>query len=790
MKLSLENCIELVTGKGTWHTRNCGGKVPSIHLSDGPHGLRKQAEGVLQNNKSEVSTCFPTAAAAACSWDPRITASIGEAIGKEAFNAQVSVLLGPGINIKRSPLCGRNFEYFSEDPYLAGQLGSSYVQSLQGTGVAACLKHFAANSQETHRQTADSRIDSRALREIYLSAFETVIKTAKPASVMAAYNKLNGTYACESRSLLTDILRREWGFDGAVISDWGACTNLTRALQAGMDLEMPDSRGIHKKLLRRDLAAGKIDPAAIETAAHRVAKLADTYAVEHRKRQKPYDIAHHHSLSVQCAEESAVLLQNDGILPLKIRQSVAVIGALAKEMRIQGGGSSHIHTRPLQTAVEALEAAGLEVHFAPGYTANAAQPNQALEQAALDLAQQHQTVLFFGGLTEHFEGECNDRKTLQMPKNQLALVKKIAAINPNIVFVSFSGAPYDMAFAPRVRAILHLYLTAKCAAEACAHLLTGQCCPCGKLAESFPYTVEDTPCHGQFATGSDRVSYRESLYVGYRYYDKFHVPVRFAFGHGLSYTTFAYNDPKISSSVYRGGDLAVTCTVTNTGTCAGAEVVQLYVQNPTCNALRPEKELRAFCKVRLQPGESRTVTLHLNERSFSVYDPVQKAFCMPGGDYTLCLAAAGDAIRLTLPVTVESDYTLPDQRLSLAPYFDLSAKLRTVDHKTFCALYGAEFPEDAATPPGEYTTANSLAQLAAYSGAARRVLALVRQLAYLLFPGKSHNDPEVMMLLEGIQDGTLDSVVCQSGGLVPYSLAKALVKSANKGSKQAEKLHK
>ena len=377
-----------------------------------------------------------------------------------------------------------------------------------------------------------------------------------------------------------------------------------------------------------------------------------------------------------------------------------------------------------------------------------------------------------------------------MPKNQLNLVEKIAAINPNIVFVSFSGAPYDMAFAPRVRAILHLYLAGEGAAEACAHLLTGQCCPCGKLAESFPYTVEDTPCHGQFATGSDRVSYRESLYVGYRYYDKFRVPVRFAFGHGLSYTTFAYNDPKISSSVYRGRDLAVTCTVTNTGTCAGAEVVQLYVQNPTCNALRPEKELRAFCKVRLQPGESRTVTLHLNERSFSVYDPVQKAFCMPGGDYTLCLAAASDAIRLTLPVTVESDYALPDQRLSLAPYFDLSAKLRTVDHKTFCALYGAEFPEDAATPPGEYTTANSLAQLAAYSSAARRVLALVRQLAYLLFPGKSHNDPEVMMLLEGIQDGTLDSVVCQSGGLVPYSLAKALVKSANKGSKQAEKLHK
>ena len=278
--------------------------------------------------------------------------------------------------------------------------------------------------------------------------------------------------------------------------------------------------------------------------------------------------------------------------------------------------------------------------------------------------------------------------------------------------------------------------------------------------------------------------------MGYRYYDKFRVPVRFAFGHGLSYTTFGYSNPALDRSVYRGGDLAMTCTITNTGTCAGAEIVQLYVQNPPWGALRPEKELRAFCKVRLQPGESQTVTLHLNRRSFSVYDPEQKAFCMPGGDYTLCLAAAADDIRLTLPITVESDYHLPDQRAALAPYFDLSAKLRTVDHKTFCTLYGADFPEDAATPPGGYTTASSLAQLAEHSGAARRVLALVRRLAYLLFPGKPHDDPEVMMLLEGIQDGTLDSVVCQSGGLVPDPLARALVKSANKNSKKAEKLHK
>ena len=790
MELTLQDCIELVTGKGTWHTRDCGGKVPSVHLSDGPHGLRKQAEGVLQNNKSEISTCFPTAAAAACSWDPAITGAIGEAIGKEAFNAKVSVLLGPGINMKRSPLCGRNFEYYSEDPYLAGQLGSSYVQALQATGVAACLKHFAANSQETHRQTADSRIDPRALREIYLAAFETVVKAAKPASVMAAYNKLNGTYACENQALLTDILRREWGFDGAVISDWGACTDLTRALQAGMDLEMPDSRGIHKKLLCRDLADGKIDPATIEAAAHRVARLADTYAVEHRRRQDPYDTDHHHDLAVRCAQESAVLLQNDGILPLQTGQSVAVIGALATDMRIQGGGSSHIHTQKLQTAVEALQADGLTVHFAPGYAVDTDRADPTLEQAALRLAQQHQTVLFFGGLTERFEGEGYDRKTLEMPKNQLELVEKIARINPNIVFVSFSGAPYDMAFAPRVRAILHLYLAGEGAAQACAHLLTGRCCPSGKLAESFPYKVEDTPCYGHFATGSDTVSYRESLYIGYRYYDKFQVPVRFAFGHGLSYTTFAYSAPTVSHSVYRGGDLAVRCTVTNTGDCAGAEVVQLYVENPPCNALRPKKELRAFCKVYLKPGESRTVTLHLSQRSFSVYDPERAEFCMPGGDYKLCLAAASDDIRLTLPVTVESDYAQPDQRTVLAPYSDPAAKLRTVDHKTFCALYGADFAENANTPPGQYTTANSLAQLAAYSGGARCVLALVRRLAYLLFPGKPHDDPEVMMLLEGIQDGTLDSVVCQSGGLVPYPLAKALVKSANKASQKHAKLHK
>ena len=467
-KSNIHEKIKLLTGNGMWHTQETE-DLPSVHLSDGPHGLRKQEEKERQNNVSLVSTCYPTASALACSWDVTAAERLGRAVAKEAWNADVAVLLGPGINMKRSPLCGRNFEYFSEDPFLAGRLGAAYVSAAQGEDVAVSLKHFAANNQETNRQTANSQIDERALREIYLSAFEYVVKTARPATVMASYNRLNGYYACENRHLLTEILREEWGFDGVVISDWGACADLAKAVKAGMDLEMPDSHGIHARKLKAALKAGEISEEDIAKAAGRIEKLVKKYAPGNRAKKDTSDA---HEIAKQLACESAVLLKNDGILPISQDADVVVIGALAEQMRFQGGGSSHINTASFPNALDALRKLGVTVTYAPGYSLKD-EENRELEEQALALAAGQKTVLFFGGLTDQYEGEGYDRESLAMPANQLHLLNKICEVSPNVAVVSFSGAPYDMAFENRVRGILQMYLGGEAVGEACGELLTG-----------------------------------------------------------------------------------------------------------------------------------------------------------------------------------------------------------------------------------------------------------------------------------------------------------------------------
>ena len=607
-KNKIEEKIGLLTGKGMWHTRETT-DLPSVHLSDGPHGLRKQEEKERQNNVSLESTCYPTASALACSWDVTAAQRLGRAVAKEAWNEDVSVLLGPGINMKRSPLCGRNFEYFSEDPFLAGRMGAAYVNAAQEEDVAVSLKHFAANNQETNRQTANSQIDERALREIYLSAFEYVVKTARPATIMASYNRLNGYYACENHHLLTEILRNEWGFNGAVISDWGACADLAKAVKAGMDLEMPDSHGIHARKLKAALKSGEIAEEDIARAAGRIESLVKKYAPEHRAKKDTSDA---HEIAKQLARESAVLLKNDGILPIAQDADVVVIGALAEQMRFQGGGSSHINTARTPSALEALRNLGVTVAYAPGYSLRD-EENRELEEQALTLAANQKTVLFFGGLTDQYEGEGYDRSSLAMPANQKHLLNRICEVNPNVAVVSFSGAPYDMTFENRVRGILQMYLGGEAVGEACGELLTGRANPSGKLAESWPYRVEDTPCHGFFATGSDDIEYRESIYVGYRYYDSFGIPVRFPFGFGLSYTRFAYENLRLSGETYEGGKLRVSLDVTNIGTVAGAEIVEMYVENPPADFLRAKRELKGFQKVTLAPGETKCVSLELDE---------------------------------------------------------------------------------------------------------------------------------------------------------------------------------
>lgn len=764
--------IKLLTGSGMWHTREAEG-LPSVHLSDGPHGLRKQEEKERQNNVSLVSTCYPTASALACSWDVTAAERLGRAVAKEAWNADVAVLLGPGINMKRSPLCGRNFEYFSEDPFLAGRLGAAYVSAAQGENVAVSLKHFAANNQETNRQTSNSQIDERALREIYLSAFEYVVKTARPATVMASYNRLNGYYACENRHLLTEILREEWGFDGVVISDWGACADLAKAVKAGMDLEMPDSHGIHARKLKAALKAGEISEADIARAAGRIEKLVKKYAPDNRKKKDTSDA---HEIAKQLACESAVLLKNDGILPIPQDADVVVIGALAEQMRFQGGGSSHINTAKTPSALDALRKLGVAVTYAPGYSLKDEENRELEEQAlALALAAGQKTVLFFGGLTDQYEGEGYDRESLAMPANQLRLLDKICEINPNVAVVSFSGAPYDMAFEKKVRGILQMYLGGEAVGEACGELLTGRVNPSGKLAESWPYAVEDTPCHGFFATGSDDIEYRESIFMGYRYYDSFGIPVRFPFGFGLSYTTFAYGNPELSSETYGGGKLRVSLDVTNTGSVAGAEIVELYVENPPADYLRAKKELKGFQKVMLEPGETKRVTMELDERSFSIFD--EGRFRMIGGTYRVLIAGSVEDIRLAQTVTVQGEACTRNDRERLSDYF--RKDLHGVTRQQFAALYGKPLSHFDDRKPGEYTLYNSLNQLAEASPLARTVRRAARPLVYSMFKGIPHDDPQVVMVLMGMENGMIDSVVCQSGGMLPMRVAEAMVLQAN-----------
>ena len=538
-----------------------------------------------------------------------------------------------------------------------------------------------------------------------------------------------------------------------------------------MDLEMPDSHGIHARKLKAALKAGEISEGDIAKAAGRIEKLVKKYAPDNRAKKDTSDA---HEIAKQLACESAVLLKNDGILPISQDADVVVIGALAEQMRFQGGGSSHINTASFPNALDALRKLGVTVTYAPGYSLKD-EENRELEEQALALAAGQKTVLFFGGLTDQYEGEGYDRESLAMPANQLHLLNKICEVNPNVAVVSFSGAPYDMAFEKKVRGILQMYLGGEAVGEACGELLTGRVNPSGKLAESWPYAVEDTPCHGFFATGSDDIEYRESIYVGYRYYDSFGIPVRFPFGFGLSYTTFAYDNLKLSSKTYEGGRLQVSLNVTNTGSAAGAEIVELYVENPPADYLRAKKELKGFQKILLEPGETKRVTMELDERSFSIFD--EGRFRMIGGTYRVLIAGSVEDIRLAQTVTVQGEACTRNDRERLSDYF--RKDLHGVTRQQFAALYGKPLSHFDDRKPGEYTLYDSLNQLAEASPLARTVRRAARPLVYSMFKGIPHDDPQVVMVLMGMENGMIDSVVCQSGGMLPMRVAEAMVLQAN-----------
>lgn len=661
-KMTLAEKAGLCSGKGAWHTKavtRLG--IPAIMMADGPHGLRKQAEeeGHLGNDNSQPATCFPTTTALASSWDRELLGKVGTALGKECQAAGVAILLGPGINIKRSPLCGRNFEYYAEDPYLTAELATSYVRAVQKEGVGTSLKHFAANNQEHRRMSVDARIDERTLREIYLAAFEQVVKKAQPWTVMCAYNKLNGEYCSENSFLLTDLLKKEWCHEGFVVSDWGAVNDRVKGLAAGLELEMPSSLGINDQKLVEAVEKGELAEGVLDQAVERILQVVFK-AIEHRKAEATFDRQAHHRLAREVARECMVLLKNDDrILPLKEEGTIAVLGALAKSPQFQGRGSSHVNpTQVEQPYTELEKAAGdqTKLLYAPGYRLDREEHDEDLLTAAQKVAAQAQVAVVFVGSTEETEGE--DRPDLRIPEGQQALIEAVAEVQPNVVVVLSNGSPVEMPWLGKVKGVLESYFGGQAAGGAIADLLLGTANPCGKLAETFPQELSHNPSYLNFPGEGDRVEYKEGLFVGYRYYDTKKIKPLFPFGYGLSYTTFAYTGMTVAQKQISAGEtVKVTVRVKNTGPQAGKEIVQLYIKAQESSVIRPEKELKGFAKVALAPGEEQTVTFTLDKRAFACFSVEQKDWWVESGDFVIMVGSSVQDIHLTETIRVNSAQT-------------------------------------------------------------------------------------------------------------------------------------
>ena len=682
--LTLEQKCALLSGATTFGTRALPkNNIPSITLSDGPNGVRKQAGAAdhLGLNPSVPATCFPTAATVACSWDPALGEQIGQAMGEEAAAQEVAVLLGPGLNTKRSPLCGRNFEYFSEDPYLSGKMAAGYVRGIQSNGISACPKHFAVNSQELRRMASDSVVDERTLRELYLTGFEIVVKEAKPKTIMSSYNLINGTYANENRHLLMDILRGEWGFDGAVVTDWGGSNDHALGVQNGSTLEMPAPGGDAVRELMQAVQSGKITEADVDARLDELLTLVfDTHAAV-QSHSRTFDADAHHALARRAAAESIVLLKNENdLLPLAEGAKVAVIGDFAQTPRYQGAGSSAVNSIKVDTFLDCLKESGLaSVGFAPGFDRQG-KPDAAKQAEAVALAQKAEVVLLCLGLDEIKESEGLDRGDMRLADNQIELLKAVQQANPNTVVVLSAGASLETPWLKHCRTLVYGALGGQAGAGAMLDVLTGKVNPSGKLAETWVNAYADTPAKDNFAGPGRMVQYREGLYVGYRYYQTAGVPVAFPFGYGLSYTSFAYSNLQAASN-------GVTLTVTNTGKRAGAEIVQLYVAKPGAEVLRPAQELKGFAKVQLQPGESKTVTIPLDDKAFRYWNTKTDSWEEEGGSYELRVGASSADIRLTAVVEVAGTGAPNPYAGKHLPHYT-SGKVQSVPDDEWATLLG------------------------------------------------------------------------------------------------------
>lgn len=744
-KLSLEEKARLVAGVDFWHV---GGSdtlgLPAIMVTDGPHGLRKQggAGDHLGLGGSVPATCFPTASCLAGSFDTDLLRRVGEALGEECRKEDVAVLLGPGVNMKRSPLCGRNFEYFSEDPLLAGELAAAFIDGVQSRGVGTSLKHFAANSQEKARMVTDSVVDERALREIYLKPFEIAVKKAQPWTVMTAYNKLNGTYCSENARLLTDILRREWGFAGLTMTDWGAMNDPVESYRAGLDLQMPGPSGGNDKILCQAVENGKLSPDALDAAAARVIELL-LKAEEGKKVPYECDMDAHLELAREAAEDGAVLLKNNGVLPGKPGQNVAVIGAFAKQPRYQGSGSSRINPTALDNACEAFTAAGCEYVYAPGYSLTDNDVHEELVDEAVEVARGKDVVYLFAGLPDAYESEGFDRETMGMPESHYRLVERVCAANENTVVVIQAGSPVKASWLDKAAAVLMCYLGGCQGGKAAVNLLLGKVNPSGKLAETFPRNLADTPSADNYPAVNGQALYRESIFIGYRYYQAAQKKVRWPFGYGLSYTAFEYLDLAVSAERFDPeAGVTVTCKVKNTGAMAGKEAVQLYVAPQIPVLFCAPRQLRGFAKVALEPGEEKTVTFRLDKTAFQYYDSAEKGWRTEGGVYDIEVAASSEDIRLKAPIDVEGDAEPRDMRKVTPLYYERGG----FSNKEFAVIYGKNLP--LPKDPGErpFTLNSTVGDLKGTLASNMLAKLLAKQM------GGMKNDPEMDRMMAAMME--------------------------------------
>ncbi len=773
-QLTLEEKAALCDGADFWHLKGMEQyDIPSVMVCDGPHGLRKKDYSKkgdsLSNSVPAIS--YPTAAATASSWDSELLYEMGVALGKKCLKEEVGVLLGPGINMKRSPLCGRNFEYFSEDPILAGELAAGFINGVQSMGVGTSLKHFCANSQETRRMTCDSVVDERALREIYLTAFEIAVKKAQPWTVMNSYNKINGFHGSENRHTQIEILRDEWGFDGVVVSDWGAANDRVLGLKNGNDLEMPSSSGSGTKKIVDAVKNGTLDEAVVNERALNVLNLIKK-AADGAKKDYQYNDADDQPFARRVAANSMVLLKNNGVLPLKKGSKIAVIGELARKPRYQGAGSSHINPTQLDNALEELQKIGFEVDFAQGYELSnkKAKKNDALIAQAAEVAKRNETVVIFIGLTDEYEAEGFDRTHMNLPEAHDKLVAEILKVNSNAVVVLAGGSPVEMPWNDGVAAILNSYLGGQAGAGAVADILSGAVNPCGKLPETYPMTYADTPAFNNFPGNPASVEYRESVYIGYRYYEKADKAVRYPFGFGLSYTTFEYSDIKLDkTSMDENDTLKVTCKIKNTGAVSGYEIAQLYVADKESTIYRPVKELKGFKKVWLNPDEEKEVEFELSKRAFAFYNVNINDWCVESGDFDILIGASSADIRLSATVNVAAKATdIPDYKAVAPAYY--SGDVQSVPAEQFVAVLGRELPAANYDPNRELSIADTF-ESCAHTKNGKRMYGLLSAVVPAGFA-------QAIALQTPFRD-----FISMSGGVFSESMADGLVKclSGQKG---------